>query len=307
MENVLMKLSDSLAEAVERAGRSVVTVNSGGRLPSSGVHWKPGMIVTAEHALRRDEEITIGLPDGSTATAEIAGRDPGTDLAILRVDAGSLPVVAGATQPPVRAGDIVLTVGRTKETGVCAAMGIISVTSGAWQTWRGGRLDGFIRLDLALYPGSAGGAVVNTQGEVIGIATSVLSRIAPIAIPRTTVDRVTGELSSRGYIARGYLGVGLQPVRLPEELAKKLNMHTAGGKAGGLIVLSVEKDGPAERANLVIGDILIALDGHPVMDTRDVQALLGAERIGRTVPVSVIRGGNRTELTLTIGERTGRG
>jgi S1-C subfamily serine protease len=303
MENVLMKLSDSLAEAVEQAGRSVVTVYSGGRLPSSGVHWKPGMIVTAEHALRRDEEISIGLPDGSSATAEIAGRDPGTDLVVLKFEAGSLPVVAGATQAAVRAGDIVLTVGRTKETGVCAAMGIISVASGAWQTWRGGRLDGFIRLDLALYPGSAGAAVVNTNGEVIGIATSVLSRIAPIAIPRTTVDRVTSELSSRGYIARGYLGVGLQPVRLPEELAKKLKL----GKAGGLIVLSVEKDGPAERANLVIGDILIALDGRPVMDTRDVQALLGAERIGRTVPVSVIRGGNPTELTLTIGERTGRG
>jgi S1-C subfamily serine protease len=303
MENTLIKLSDELAAAVNRAGQSVVTVHSGGRLPSSGVHWQPGVIVTAEHALRRDEEISVGLPDGRVVSAELSGRDPGSDLAVLKFEAGNLPVIASDSKNAIRAGDIVLAVGRTRDTGVCAAMGVVSLLSGSWQTWRGGRLDNFIRLDLTLYPGSAGAAVVNPHGEVAGVATPVLSRIAPIAIPRSTVDRITGELLNRGYIARGYLGVGLQPVRLPDDLAKKLNVE----KGGGLIVLSVEKDSPAERANLVIGDILIALDARPVADTRDVQALLNTEQIGRTVPVSIIRGGNRTELALTIGERNKRG
>jgi S1-C subfamily serine protease len=286
----LTELSNELAIAVEGAGQSVVAVYGGGRSPSSGVHWKPGVIVTAEHSLRREEEITLGLPDGTTRAAELAGRDPGTDLAALRFDAGSMPVLAAGGAP--KTGEIVVAVGRHRDIGVCAAMGIVSVIGPPWNTWRGGRLESFIRLDLSLYAGCSGAAIVDVRGRAIGIATAALSRIAPVAIPSTAVDRIANELVNRGYLARGYLGVGLQPVALPQDLG-----------AAGLIVLSVEKGSPAAKAGLMIGDIVTALDHQPVADTRDVQGFLASENIGKSVPVSIIRAGRPLELVLTIGEK----
>jgi len=290
MPNNLTQLSDELAAVVKRAGQSVVTIYAGGRVPSSGVHWKPGAIVTAEHSLRRDEEIKVGLPDGRVVPADLAGRDPGSDLAVLKIDAGSMPVIAAGGE--AHTGNIVVAVGRHRDIGVCAALGMVSVIGPAWNTWRGGRVDQFLRLDVTLYPGCSGAAIVNAGGEALGVATSALSRIAPVAVPRTTVDRVCGELISRGYISRGYLGVGMQPVRLPEEL---------GG--GGLIVLSVEKNSPASKAGLVIGDILTAFDGRPVRDTRDVQNVLSGENIGKTLNAAILRGGQRVDLPVTVGEK----
>jgi S1-C subfamily serine protease len=291
MANSLTELSNELAGVVDSAGKSVVAIYGGGRVPSSGVHWKSGLVVTAEHSLRRDEDIKIGLPDGSIVAAELAGRDPGSDLAVLKFAGAGLPVIKTAGAEP-RTGEVVLAVGRHRDIGVCAAMGIVSVVGPGWNTWRGGKVDTFVRLDLSLYTGSSGAAVVNAEGEAIGIATSVLSRIAPVAIPRTTIDRVSAELAARGRVARGYLGVGMQPVPLPEELGTR-----------GLIVLSVEKDSPAERAGMVVGDILVALGSREVKDTRDVQSFLLRESIGETVVAAVIRGGKRTELSLTVGEK----
>lgn len=291
MQNQLSQLSDEIAGVVEQAGKSVVAIYAGGRVPSSGVHWKAGVIVTAEHTLRRDEEIKIGLPDGSVTHAELAGRDPGSDLAVLKFDAGQMPAI-GVGIGEARTGNIVVAVGRHRDIGVCAAMGIVSVTGPGWNTWRGGRVDAFVRLDLSLYPGCAGAAIVDTNGNLLGIASDVLSRIAPVAIPRKTVDRVAGELIGRGYVARGYLGVGLQQVPLPKELGD-----------GGLIVLSVEADSPAAKAGLVIGDILMSLDGRAVKDTRDVQQFLTPENIGKTVPAAILRGGKRAEVALTVTEK----
>jgi S1-C subfamily serine protease len=292
MENHLSQLSDELAAVVEEAGKAVVAVYGGGRVPSSGVHWKPGVIVTTEHTLRRDEEIKVGLPDGSVRNAELAGRDSGSDLAVLKFDAGSVPVIkSGGTDAP-RTGNIVLAIGRHRDIGVCAAMGIVSVTGPGWNTWRGGHVDTFVRLDLSLYPGCSGAAIVDTRGEALGIATAALSRIAPVSIPRATVNRVTSELIGRGYIARGYLGVGLQPVPLPKELGE-----------GGLIVLSVEPESPAQKAGVVIGDILMSLDGRAVRDPRDVQTFLAGGNIGKTIPAGILRGGKRIELAVTILEK----
>jgi serine protease Do len=290
MQNNLMQISDQFAEIVERAGQSVVTVYGGGRFPSTGVHWRAGAIVTAEHSLRRDEEIKVGLADGRVVEAELAGRDPGSDLAVLKFDAGAMPVIAAGNV--ARTGSLVLAVGRHREIGVCAALGMVSVIGPAWNNWRGGRIDPFIRLDLTLYPGSSGAAIVDAKGEAIGVATSVLSRIAPVAVPRATVDRVCGELMTRGYIARGYLGVGLQPVRLPEEFGES-----------GMIVLSVEKNSPAAAAGLVIGDILLTLEGRPVRDTRDVQNVLAGENIGKTITASILRGGKRMDVPVAVGEK----
>jgi len=289
MQNSLTNLSDELAGIVERTGAPVVAVYGDGRMPASGVHWKPGLIVTTEHSLRRDDEIRVGLAGGNTISAQLAGRDPGTDLAVLKIDPNALPVLADARAASPRTGEIVMTVGRHRDIGVCAAMGIVSVVGPAYQTWRGGKLDAFLRLDLELYPGCSGSVVVGARGAALGIATSLHSRFAPVAIPAQTVDRVAAELATRGYVARGYLGVGMQPVSLPD--------------GGGLIVVSVEKDSPAAEAGLVIGDILIALDGKPVRDTREAQTFLSGENIGRTVAVSILRGGERKEIKLKVGEK----
>jgi S1-C subfamily serine protease len=293
MANELAALSTELAGAVERAGKSVAAVHARPRFSSSGVFWREGVIVTAEHTIRREEEITVTLPDGKNIPATLAGSDPGTDLAVLKVDGANFPPAARASAALVP-GNLALTIGRSQDSGVNATMGIVSAVSGSWRTWRGGRLDNYIRLDLTLYPGSSGGVVVNTAGEAIGIATSALSRIAGVAIPATTVDRVVDELLSRGRVAKGYLGVGLQPVELPDH-------HK------GLIVLSVEPGGPAATAGVLVGDILVSLAGTAVEDTDDIQGVLESHAVGQAVEAGVVRGGESRTISITAGERPRRG
>jgi S1-C subfamily serine protease len=305
MENPLVALSNELAATAERTGRGVVAVHGRPRISSSGVLWRDGVVVTAEHALRRGEEVRVTLPDGKTVQAELAGRDPGTDLAVLKVDSaagGSILV-----SPEVKTGQLVLAIGRSEETGISAAMGVISNASGPWHTWRGGRIDQLLRLDLSLHPSASGGAVADASGKLAGIATAGLSRTSIFAIPVATIERVAAELLEKGHITRGYLGVGLQPIPLPEHLKARpgWEWERVGGP-GGLIVLSVERDGPAGRAGVVIGDVLVAFDGKPVLDTDDVQAFLSKEHVGKPVRASVIRGGNLTELTIHVGERPRR-
>jgi S1-C subfamily serine protease len=246
------------------------------------------VIVTAEHTIRREEEITVTLPDGTNVPATLAGTDPGTDIAVLKIEAATQTpgVTTGAPAP----GTLALTIGRSEDSGPNATLGIISACSGEWRTWRGGRLDNYLRLDLTLHPGSDGGAVVNTAGETIGIATSALSRIAGLAIPAATLDRVVDEILARGHVARGYLGVGLQPVELPDH-------HK------GLIVLSLESKGPAAQAGLLIGDILVQLGGKPVQDTDDIQLALEGRAVGQSVTLDVLRGGEARQIAVTIAER----
>jgi S1-C subfamily serine protease len=189
---------------------------------------------------------------------------------------------------------LVLAIGRSQDSGVNATLGIVSAVSGSWRTWRGGRLDHYIRLDLTLYPASSGGVVVNTSGQAIGIATSALSRIAGVAIPAATVDRVADAILARGWVVRGYLGVGLQPVELPDHQK-------------GLIVLSVESEGPAAKAGLLIGDIFVTLGSKPVHDTDDIQAELETNSVGQSIEAELLRGGARRKLAIVIGERPRRG
>jgi S1-C subfamily serine protease len=301
MENALVALSNELAGAVERAGKSVVAVNARPRVASSGVHWRQGVIVTAEHTVKHDEEITIAIPGGGSLPATLVGRDPGTDLAVLKVDNLTNPV-ADFAQDSVQPGNLALALGRSPDSGVNATMGVISAVSGSWRTWRGGMIDQYIRLDLTLYPGSSGGAVINTQGQVLGVATSGLSRIAGLAVPISTVNRVVDELLAKGHISRGYLGIGLQPIAIPDALAKQLKLS---GPAG-VIVLSVEPGGPSERAGLLIGDILVALDGKSIQDTDDVQSVLEPGFVGKPVKATLVRGGAIAEASITVGERPRR-
>jgi S1-C subfamily serine protease len=306
MDNPLVALSNELADAAECTGRAVVAVHGRPRISSSGVLWQNGIVVTAEHALRRGEDVRVTLPDGKTVAAELAGRDPGTDLAVLKVDAAA-PVADGMAAHPTKTGQLVLAIGRSEETGISAALGVVSNVSGPWHTWRGGRIDQLLRLDLALHPSASGGAIVDAEGKLVGMATAGLSRTSIFAIPVATIKRVAGELLEKGHIVRGYLGVGLQPIALPEHLkAKPEWVWERKGGPGGLIVLSVERDGPAGRAGIVIGDILIAFDGKPILDTDDVQAFLSMEYVGQPVKASIMRGGKLTELTINIGERPRR-
>ena len=291
MANELAALSNELAAVVEKAGHAVVAVHARPRFGSSGVLWRPGIVITAEHTVRREEEITVTLPSGDNVPASLAGSDSGTDIAVLKVESGPTPAIQKAGEPVP--GNLALTIGRSQDSGVNATMGIISAVSGPWRTWRGGRLDRYIRLDLTLYPGSSGGLVVNTAGEAVGIATSVLSRIAGLAIPASTIDRVVDEILARGRVARGYLGVGLQPVELPDH-------HK------GLIVLSLEPEGSAARAGVLIGDILTSLGGSRVADTDDIQAVLESHGVGQSVAAVVSRGGVSKEIAIVVGERPRR-
>jgi S1-C subfamily serine protease len=300
--SVLLDLSNNLADAVERAGRSVVSVEARHRVPSSGVIWRQGIVVTADHTIEREEGITVGLPDGSKVQATLAGRDSGTDLAVLRIDGANLPA-AERSEEALRVGHIAVAVGRPGEAGLSASWGAISSVGGPWRTWAGGQIDAFVRPDLTFYPGFSGGPLIDAAGRVAGINTSGLSRSLGLTIPAGTVERVVDALLSKGRIARGYLGLGLQGVRLPDSLVQSLGLQ---GNSG-LIVVSVESNGPGDKAGIFVGDVLVALDGTPVSDTDTIQARLGPDSVGKAVPVTIVRGGQRTEVTLTVGERPSRG
>lgn len=290
MANELAALSTELASVVEKAGRSAVAVHARPRYSSSGVFWKPGVIVTAEHTIRREEEITVTLPDGTNVPATLAGSDQGTDIAVLKVDAEG--VALPTTEAP-KPGNLALTIGRSEDSGVNATMGVISAVSGSWRTWRGGRLDHYIRLDLTLYPGSSGAVVVDVAGKAVGIATSALSRIAGLAIPTVTLNRVVDEILARGQVSRGYLGVGLQPIELPDHQK-------------GLIILSLGEGGPAAKSGVLQGDILVSLGGVAVAEPEDVQNLVERHPVGQAVEAGIIRGGASRTISVVIGERPRR-
>jgi len=295
---VLAALSDDLATAVERAGRSVVAIHARRRIPSSGVVWRPGVIVTASHTVTRDEDITLTLPDAGTAPATLAGRDETTDLAVLRTDATGLLPAERAETSALRAGNLVLAVGRPG-TSLTASLGVVSAVGAEWRTWQGGRIDRFVRLDLAIYDGFSGGPLVEAGGRVLGINTSGLARGMPLTIPASTVERVADQILAGGRLGRGYLGLASQAVRLPEALRQAFQLTGDFG----LVVVNVEPGGPAERGGVLLGDILVALDGIAVTDPRDVLAALTPERVGQAIKARVLRGGQPTDVSITVGPR----
>jgi S1-C subfamily serine protease len=296
----LLSLSNELAGAVERIAPSIVAVHARRRLPSTGIHWRPGIVVTAEHTVRAEDGLTVETPDGRSHPATLVGRDSGTDLAVLKIttDLDGPPAPRG-DDGALRVGHMVLALGY----GPRASRGVISALGPRWRTWRGGEIDRLVRLDLVLYPGFSGGPLVDAAGHVVGVNTSALARDSRLAVPVTTVGRVVDELLRQGHVSRGYLGIGMQPVRLPDGLRAALGLPGDGG----LIVVTVEPDGPAARAGLLLGDVLVALDGVPTADLDDVQGRLGGDRIGTTVTALVVRAGARAEVRVTVGERPRRG
>lgn len=282
----LTLFSDRLATLVEQASASIVIVRAGGRWPVSGIHWRPGIVVTADEAIEREDGIEIVAADGTKRAATLAGRDPTTDIAVLRFQPDGLPVATlGDGGALLRAGHIVLAVGRHPG-GATAASGIVALAGGAWHSMRGGTIDHLIRLDLRLAPTAEGGALVDSNGRVAGM-TVTGPRQRALAIPRSTVDRVTDQLLAQGRIARGYLGAGLRPVAQP----------------AGVLAMSLDPDGPAAKAGLLVGDIIVAWNGKPVTRVREVMHLLTPEAVGSTVELGLSRGGVPTTLRLVIGER----
>jgi S1-C subfamily serine protease len=291
----LLAFSDDVAELVERAASSIVAVHGGGRWPSSGIHWRSGVIVTAEEVLERDENIKLTLPGGRVADASLAGRDPTTDVAVLRFQPDGLPVATSA-EAPLRAGQVVLAVGN-HDGAPLAALGIVALAGGAWHSLRGGTIDSLIRLDLTLSPAAEGGALVDLQGRIIGM-TVLGPRRRALSIPSLTVDRAVDQLLARGHVFRGYLGAGLQRVR-----QERANGSQSSGSRRGVLVVSIDPNGPSARAGILVGDIVTAWNGQPIERVREIMRLLGPESIGSTVDLGLIRGGAPTALRVVIGER----
>ena len=296
MASTLQSLSDATAAIVESAGHGIVRVEARPRLPASGIVWSAdGVIVTAHHVVEQEDNIAIGLPDGKTTTAKLVGRDPTTDLAVLRAQSTNLTTRTWADPAALKVGHIVLALGRPEEK-VMATLGVVSALGDAWRTPAGGRLDRYLQTDVVMYPGFSGGPLVDASGQFIGLNTSALLRGVRITVPATTLRSVVETLLTQGRISRGYLGVGAQPARLPDALAKQLNRET------GLLVVSVEPGGPAEHAGIFMGDTLVALGGQPIRHLDDLLAALSSDRIGVTVTARVVRGGELHDLNVVIGE-----
>lgn len=297
----LAGLSNDLAEAVAQVSRSTVAIHGRRRIPSSGVVWGPGVVVTANHTLTRDEDLSLTLPDGTTGSASLAGRDSTTDLAVLRTDS-QLPQAERSADANLQVGRIVLAVGRPGPS-VTASLGIVSAVGGEWRTWQGGRIDRFVRLDLSVYDGFSGGPLVEAAGRVLGINTSGLTRASAITIPTTTVDRVVAELVKKGHVTRGYLGLAVQPVRLPEPMRRELGLPGSVG----LVIINLEAGGPADKAGLLLGDIITGLEGSEVTDPSDILSFLGPERVGNEAKLRIVRAGKAKPVAITVGERPRRG
>jgi len=300
---MLAAVSDELAAAVESGSRSIVAVYGRRRIPATGIVWKDGIVVTADHVLEREEDITVSASGEDKIAATVGGRDPGSDLAVLKIT-GAAP--AAATLAPggsLKVGNFVLALGAGAGGGpsrVTASFGVVSALGATWRTARGGVVEGYIRADLPLYPGFSGGPLVDTQGRVVGINSSQLARGQGVAIPANTVSTTVDMLLSQGRVRRGYLGVTSQPVRLPSELQSKHGLK----QETGLLVLGVESGSPAEKGGLYMGDVIVTLSGQTIADPQDLQAALGPNVVGQATPAVVLRAGDRKELSLTPGERS---
>lgn len=297
MQKVLSQFSDAIAQTVEQAGAYVIRVEGRRGIPATGIAWRvPGVIVTAHHALESDGPVTVGLPTGPTATATLIGRDPTTDLAALRLDGAQTTSPTWAEPEGLRVGHLALVLGRPGKT-VRAALGIISALGDVWRTPAGGQIDRYLQTDVTMYPGFSGGPLVDSQGQVIGMATSGLLRGAAIAVPTPTVARVLDALLAHGRVRRGYLGVGAAPVRLPQTIAQQAGQET------GLLLSSIEDGSPAERANLLLGDIILRIGGLTTRMPDDLIGYLAPDRIGAEVEVQLLRAGRIATVAATIGER----
>jgi len=296
MSATLASLSTELADVVEATAPSVVRVEGRRRSTSSGVVWSAdGVVVAAHHAVDFDEDVPVGLADGRSIKARVVGRDPGSDFAVLRLEASGLAPARWASTTP-RVGEIVVSLSRPGRSAR-ARLGVLSAAGGEWRTPAGGRLESYLETDVALHPGFSGGLLAGVSGEALGVNTAGLLRGGSLAVPPAAVRRIVEALLARGHVRRGWLGIGTQPVPLPAELRGRLDQAT------GLIVLSVQPDGPAARAGLLLGDVLLRAGEEKLTSPAALLPCLDEDRIGQPLSLAVLRAGEERTLAATIGER----
>jgi S1-C subfamily serine protease len=297
MANPLTDFSNGLTAAVETAGAGTVTVDGRKRYPASGIAYADELVLTADHVVTREDNINVVLPGGRSLAATVAGRDPGSDLAVLRLAEKAL--TPARTSQEVKVGQLVLALGRPSEEGMQASWGIVTSISGPARTSRGGMLDEYIRSETTPYPGFSGGPLINTEGEVLGLNTSGLTRGSSLTIPVKAAWRIAEALATHGSVKRGYLGVRTQPVDVPEAARQALQR----GQEHGLLVLWLEEGGPAEKGGLLVGDIIVAVSGQPVGDPDDLFSALNRDTVGKAIAVEILRGGRPETIQVTVGER----
>lgn len=298
--NVLVELSDALADAAEKAGKATVLVNARRRMPASGIVYASDLILTADHIIEREDGIKVTLADGAEVSARLAGRDPGSDLAVLKLERPvGAETVAEATKSPARLGQIALVLGRPSANGIEASLGTVSAIGGPIRTGRGGMLEKYIRTDSISYPGFSGGPLVAADGTVLGVNTSGLANGAAVTIPADIAWRIADTLVKHGRIQHGYLGIRSQTVEIPETSQKALKRE----QGTGLLIVGVENDSPASRGGLMVGDILVAVAGTLVLHHDELFTRLDGDVVGKSTPIDVLRGGQPHTINVVVGER----
>lgn len=297
MTSPLTDFSNGLTAAVEKAGASTILVDARKRYPASGIAYADDLVLTADHVVTREDDIKVLLPDGKSLSATIAGRDPGSDLALLRLAEKSLS--PAKTSDSIKIGQLVLALGRPNSAGMQASWGIVTAISGPARTFRGGMLDEYFQTETTPYPGFSGGPLINTEGEVLGLNTSGLTRGSSLTIPVKVAWRIADALAKHGTVKRGYLGIRTQPVDVTESSRQALKRE----QSHGLLVLWLEEGGPAASAGLLVGDILVAVSGQAVGDADDLFAALGSDTVGKSIAVEVLRGGRPETVSVIVGER----
>jgi S1-C subfamily serine protease len=293
------QLSSSFADSIADLEKSIVAIDGGAGSTTSGVVWRPGVIVTTHHGLRLRENLNIILA-GESLSARLIGSDATTDLVVLGADSDKLTPAPNANDPVTRTGEVVLSVGRSRLGDISASSGIIARTGSAWRTWRGGAIDRLIRPDIRLYVGQSGSALVNEQRQVLGINSPALARQAVITIPAQTIHRVVDAILKLGHVPRPFLGLAMQPIPIPEP-AREL---FPGGAEETLLVTHVEPKAPAAEAGVMVGDVIVSFNGKPVQGVREILHRLRALRIGDTVSLSVLRGGTKLDLTVSVADQS---
>jgi len=297
MSNILSDLSNALASTVTNAGPGIVRVEARRRLPATGIVWSAdGFVVTANHVVRHDENITVGFGDGESVTATLVGRDPTTDIAILKAEASGLQPFTEANKQELSVGHLILALGRPGKT-VQATVGIISALGDSWRTRAGGQIDRYLQTDVVMYPGFSGGPLVDVNGRLVGMTTSALIPGVSLAVPAPTLARVGDSLLAHGRVKRGYLGVSTQRVKLPQNIIDEVGQKT------GLLIASVEPESPAEKGGLTLGDTIVGLGDSTINHHEDLLNLLTGDRVGTAVSIKIVRAGKVQSVNVTIGER----
>jgi S1-C subfamily serine protease len=289
----LSQLSDDIAGLVEKASGSVVRVDARRGRAGTGIAWDTDLVLTANHVVEQEEEIEVGVGERALK-ASLVGRDPATDLALLKVDGLNAPAMARARVADLKPGQIVLAIGRPG--GLKATFGTISAVSSSWRGWRGSEIEHLIQTNAPLYPGFSGGPLVDVEGRAVGMNSWVFGRGDGRAIAMDVAERVVQSLRSDGRIKRAYLGVGTQQVQLPDSVRSK------AGQESGLLVITVDPKSPADQAGIMQGDTLVALGGASAATLEDLYRKVRTLKVGSKETVKVIRAGEVKELSLTVGE-----